>query len=52
MVPTADTVATEVTQTDGCATYKGSLPFFCDPFGSDVWTVCVTTFTARVVGES
>ena len=28
--------------------HTGSVPFFC---GADVWTVCVTTFTVRVVVE-
>ena len=35
----------------GVMTGTGSLPFFCDPYGADVWTGCVTTFTVRVVVE-
>ena len=51
-LPTADTVAKEMAMSkDGCATYTGSVPFFCDPYGADVWTVCVSTFTVRVVVE-
>jgi len=50
-LPAADTVAKEAAMANGCGTYTGSLPFFCDPFGGDVWTVCVTTFTVRVVVE-
>jgi hypothetical protein len=44
-------VAKQVSLTNGCGTYTGSLPFFCDPYGADVWTVCVATFTVRVVVE-
>ena len=50
-LPPADSVAKEAAMVNGCGTYTGSLPFFCDPYGADVWTVCVTTFTVRVVVE-
>ena len=50
-LPPADSVAKQVETANGMGTFSGSLPFFCDPFGADVWTVCVTTFTVRVVVE-
>jgi hypothetical protein len=50
-LPDADSVAKETAMVNGCGTYTGSVPFFCDPYGADVWTVCVTTFTVRVVSE-
>ena len=50
-LPLTDSVAKEVLGTGGRGTYSGSVPFFCDPFGADVWTVCVTEFTVRVVVE-
>ena len=50
-VPAAGTAAHHAPGTGECATYSGSLPFFCDPFGSDLWTVCVTKFTVRVAVE-
>ena len=50
-LPPADSVAKQVAMIDGRGTYTGSLPFFCDPYGADVWTVCETTFTIRVVVE-
>lgn len=50
-LPPADTVAKEIAMINGCGTFTGSVPFFCDPYGADVWTVCVTTFTVRVVAE-
>mmetsp|Transcript_48589 Transcript_48589/g.157477 ORF Transcript_48589/g.157477 Transcript_48589/m.157477 type:complete len:287 (+) Transcript_48589:32-892(+) len=50
-LPPADSVAKETAMTNGRGTYSGSVPFFCDPYGADVWTVCVTTFTVRVVVE-
>lgn len=50
-LPVADSVAKETAMVNGCGTYTGSLPFFCDPYGADVWTVCETTFTVRVVYE-
>lgn len=50
-LPPADTVGTQTAMLNGRGTYSGSVPFFCDPYGADVWTVCVTTFTVRVVVE-
>eukprot|EP00966_Prymnesium_polylepis_P165436 3824539-Prymnesium_polylepis.1 len=46
-LPPTDTVAKETATAHGRGTFSGSVPFFCDPFGADVWTVCVTTFTVR-----
>lgn len=46
-LPPADTAARESQK----GIFTGSLPFFCDPYGADVWTVCLTTFTVRVVVE-
>jgi len=46
-LPPADTAAKESQK----GIFTGSLPFFCDPYGADVWTVCTTTFTVRVVVE-
>lgn len=50
-LPPTESVAREALGAGGRGTYSGSVTFFCDPFGADVWTVCVTEFTVRTVVE-
>ncbi len=51
-VPTSDTKPTsDPPGAGGRASYSGRVSLFCDPYGSDVWTVVVTEFRARVVVE-
>ena len=48
-LPPSDTTAHESIGSGSRGTYTGSLTFFCDPYGSDVWNVCVTEYSVRVV---
>ena len=50
-LPPTDSSAREAIGLGGRGTYKGSVTFFCDSFGADVWNVCVTEFQVRVVVE-
>jgi hypothetical protein len=48
-LPPSDSVAKESIVTGGRGSYSGSITFFCDPYGADVWTVCTTEYKCRVV---
>lgn len=50
-LPKSDDAAIEVIGSGGRGTYTGHLTFFCDPYGADVWNVCVTEYVVRVVVE-
>ena len=50
-LPPTDEAAKESIGAGGRGTYCGSLTFFCDPYGADVWNVCTTEYTVRVVVE-
>ena len=50
-LPPSDSVAKVTLGSGGRGTYTGCLSFFCDPYGSDVWTVCVTRNTRSALSS-